>query len=84
MAFTLTRAQRSSKEKREERGDRDPSPLFPVHAVHRDSGKTHSVFCNTDRLWIRVKERIMAAPAAITLPNPFLMWDLQRLSWTGE
>lgn len=58
--------------------------FFPTRAMHRHSRKTHSVFCNTNMLWMRVKERVMAMLAAIILPNPFLMWDLQRLSWTGE
>jgi len=34
-----------------------------------------AVFCNTIMLWMRVQERRMAPPAALTLPNPFLMWD---------
>lgn len=57
LAFTLPRTQHSSMEKREDRGDRDPSQIFPVHALHRHSGKTHSVFCNRNMLWMTVKEK---------------------------
>lgn len=28
-----------------------------MHALHRHSRKTHSVFCNTDMLWMAVKEK---------------------------
>lgn len=54
MAFTFTRAQHSSMEKREDRGDRDPQ-LFPVQA--QALKKKLTVFCNTNMFWMMDKEK---------------------------
>lgn len=74
-------AARRREEQEEKRGD--PSWLSPCPRG-TEAFSEDSVFCNTEVLWMGVKESIMAPPVAVTLPDPFLMWDSQRLSWTVE